>query len=47
MSQHTQFENEEELKKAICELPLSEKLKAAALAHYRKIWLEAEKKLNA
>jgi hypothetical protein len=35
-----------ELRKAILDLPVSDRIKAVALAHYRKQWLSAEEDLN-
>lgn len=42
----TTYEHDQELIEAIKELELKDKLKAIALSHYRKLWLEKEEALN-
>ena len=42
----TTYEHDQELVDAIKELELKDKLKAIALSHYRKLWLEKEEALN-
>jgi hypothetical protein len=46
MSKSEVYDTDQEILAAIKELPLKEKLKTIALAHYRKLWLDKEELLN-
>lgn len=46
MQKDQSYDTDQEVIDAIKELPLKDRLKAIALAHYRKLWLEKEDELN-